>query len=99
MDTDHSHDRDQHAERTTRLLAHLDGVLDAAMLDAMQGAWSMLELAATDSPAHARAVRSRMVWSSLQPGAFGAEVAPLVTDLVATWDEPVEGDSDLQDAA
>jgi hypothetical protein len=55
------------AERTSRLLAHLDGALDAAMLDAMHETWAMLERVAADSTAHGRAVRSRLMWESFEP--------------------------------
>lgn len=85
---DHAHEGDAIAGRTTRLLSHLDGALDASMLDAIQGAWSMLERTATDSPAHARAVRSRLLWESMSPGALAEAVAsPVVHDLVPIWDE------------
>lgn len=84
---DHAHDGDGIAGRTTRLLSHLDGALDASMLDAIQGAWSMLERTATDSPAHARAVRSRLLWESISPGALGeAAASPVVHDVVPVWD-------------
>lgn len=98
MTYDPREDHDELAERTTRLLAHLDGVLDASMLNAMQGAWSMLEHASTDAPAHARAVRARMLWESMDPGA--AASAALVGELVPTWsdedepDMPVAGEDD-----
>jgi hypothetical protein len=58
---------DTEAERTSRLLAHLDGALDATMLDAMHGTWAMLERVAADSSAHGRAVRSRLMWESFEP--------------------------------
>lgn len=61
-------DADVPAERTTRLIAHLEGALEQSMLEAMSGVWSMLEHASTDAPAHARAVRSRLFWESLSPG-------------------------------
>ena len=85
----HAHDEHDHlAERTTRLLSHLDGTLDASMLDAMQGAWSMLEDAATEAGSHSRAVRSRLLWESMSPGGWdiAAPVSPLVHDLVPEWD-------------
>lgn len=104
-------DRDELAERTTRLLSHLDGALDASMLDAIQGAWSMLERTATDSPAHARAVRSRLLWETVSPASF-ADPLPVafVHDLVPTWGDedealPVEAadvqplDEDVAEAA
>lgn len=65
--------QDEHeelAERSMRLMVHLDGALDASMLEAIHGAWSMLERTATDGPAHARAVRSRLFWESLAPGSL-----------------------------
>lgn len=89
---DHARDeRDELAERTTRLLSQLDGALDASMLDAIQGAWSMLERTATDSPAHARAVRSRLLWESMSPGSLAEPIAsPVVHHLVPVWDEGEE---------
>jgi hypothetical protein len=84
----HSHDdADVRAEHTTHLISHLEGVLDASMLQAMSGVWSTLEHAAADGPAHARAVRSRLFWESLSPG--GAAAAPMasVYDLVPAWNE------------
>ncbi|MCB0877448.1 MAG: hypothetical protein KDC46_00500 [Thermoleophilia bacterium] len=88
MSFDPHHDTHGPAERTTRLMSHLDGALDASMLDAMQGAWSMLEHAATDPDAHARAVRSRLFWESISPGA-PSMVAPssAIHDLTASWDD------------
>lgn len=67
MDFDSDHVSDELTEHTTTLLTHLEGVLDQAMLEAMQGAWGTLEEAATDSYSHARAVRSRMLWQSMSP--------------------------------
>lgn len=99
MTIDPREDHDELAERTTRLLAHLDGVLDAAMLDAMHGAWSMLERAATDGPAHGRAVRARMLWESMAPGAAAVEPSSLVTDLVPSWDDGADDDPQLRDVA
>jgi hypothetical protein len=60
------------------------------MLHAMQGVWSMLEHAAADAPAHARAVRARMFWESLTPGGVAAAPTAVVTDLTASWDEDEE---------
>lgn len=95
-------DADALAERTTRLISHLDGALDEEMLSAMQGIWSMLEHAATTGPAHERAVRERLLWESL--GAGGAVVAPdagaiaaadgLVVDLQPVWDDAPGADAD-----
>lgn len=82
------------AEHTTNLIAHLEGVLEPSMLDAMSGVWSMLEHAAADAPAHARAVRSRLFWESLSPGGIAAAPTRLVEDLTPTWD-----DDDLAEAA
>ncbi len=62
---DHQHEHD--AARRSRLLEHLDGALDATMLDAMQGAWAMLERASTTHGSHVRAVRARMLWESMGP--------------------------------
>jgi alkanesulfonate monooxygenase SsuD/methylene tetrahydromethanopterin reductase-like flavin-dependent oxidoreductase (luciferase family) len=93
--TDASDSDDSTIERTTQLLAHLNGVLDESMLDAMQGAWTTLEDAATDVPAHGRAVRARMMWETMQPGTPALVADPLVTDLVPIWDE----DEDVADAA
>lgn len=99
---DPRNDRHELAERTTRLLSQLDGALDASMLEAIQGAWSMLERAATDSPAHARAVRSRLLWDSITPGTLLDPLPSLsVHDLVPAWDDEdaaVDGE-DLADAA
>jgi hypothetical protein len=92
---DASNTGDCRIERTTRLLAHLNGVLDESMLDAMQGAWTMLEDAATDVSAHGRAVRARMLWDSMLPGTPAVVAAPVVTDLVPIWDE----DEVIADAA
>jgi hypothetical protein len=101
MHHDAHDDHDHLAERTTRLLSHLDGALDATMLDAMQGAWSMLERSATTSDSHARAVRARMLWESMGPAAHLAP-STLVSGLVATWDDEVDeelADDGLADAA
>ena len=68
MDAHFHDDADALAERTTRLIAHLDGALSPSMLDAMSGVWSTLERAAADDSAHARAVRARLFWESLTPG-------------------------------
>ncbi len=96
MDAHSDHSRRSLAARRSTVLSHLDGTLDEQMLDAMQGVWSMLEHAAADAPAHARAVRARMFWESLTPG--GAAAAPtVVTDLVATWDED-EASTELEAA-
>jgi hypothetical protein len=68
------------------------------MLDAIQGAWSMLERTATDAPAHARAVRSRLFWESLAPGeSRAAASSTLVTGLMPTWDD--EPGDDAAEAA
>ena len=83
-------DAHAHAHRRANVLAHLDGNLDEDMLQAMQGVWSMLEHAAADAPAHARAVRARMFWESLSPGGPAAAPTAVVTDLVAAWDEDEE---------
>lgn len=84
------------AQRTTRLIAHLDGALDEQMLDAMAGIWSMLEHASTDAPAHARAVRSRLFWESLAPGGVAAAPGGEVIQLPARWadgDDPRGADA------
>jgi hypothetical protein len=104
MDSHARDDRDTLAARRTNVLSHLDGTLDEQMLHAMQGVWSMLEHAAADAPAHARAVRARLFWESLTPG--GPAAAPVavepavVTDLVASWDaSEEEADERLDEAA
>ncbi len=74
------------AARRATVISHLDGMLDEHMLDAMQGVWSMLEHAAADAPAHARAVRARMFWESLSPGGAAAAPTTVVTNLVPAWD-------------
>ncbi len=101
MSYDAHHEHDDLAERTTRLLSHLDGTLDASMLDAMQGAWSMLEQASTDSGSHARAVRARLLWESMTPGGWdtAAPVSPLVHDLVPDWDDEEDGEAPAAEAA
>lgn len=87
MDHPHSDDLDAHAERSARVMAHLDGALGAPMLEAMSHVWTTLEHAAADGPAHARAVRARLFWESLRPG--GAALAPsaVVHDLQAQWED------------
>ncbi len=60
-----AHRSDHDAARQSSVLAHLDGVLDEQMIDALQDVWSILEHAAADAPAHARAVRARMFWSDV----------------------------------
>jgi len=65
------------AERSARVLSHLEGALDAPMLDAMADVWSLLERAAVDGDAHARAVRARMLWQSI-----GSSEHPGVVPLV-----------------
>jgi hypothetical protein len=87
MDAHSQHDADALAERTTRLIAHLDGALSPSMLDAMTGVWSTLERAAADDSAHARAVRARLFWESLTPGGLVTPPSEGVFDLVASWDE------------
>lgn len=86
MDAHSDHSDRPLAARRTSVLTHLDGKLDEQMLDAMQGVWSMLEHAAADAPAHARAVRARMFWESLTPGGAAAAPTAVVTDLVPGWD-------------
>lgn len=84
---------DQQAERATRVLRHLDGALDATMLEAMGGIWSTLANAATSGHAHARAVRERMFWESMAPGQTAA-AHPIgldagahgVSGLAPSWD-------------
>ena len=95
MDASSRRDVDPIAARTTNVLAHLEGALDEEMLHAMQGVWSMLEHAAADSPAHARAVRSRLFWESLTPGGVAAAPTAVVTDLVPAWDEDASEDDDV----
>lgn len=86
MDAHLHAERDDHAERATRVIAHLDGALDPVMLDAISGVWSMLERAATDAPAHARAVRARLFWESLAPGGVAAAPSSMVLDLEPSWE-------------
>ncbi|MEO6867447.1 MAG: hypothetical protein ABI200_05450 [Gaiellales bacterium] len=81
MDAYSRDDLDSLAERTTNLIAHLDGALDATMLDAITGVWSTLEHAAADGPAHARAIRSRLFWQSLEP--MGLTTRPTAEETVA----------------
>jgi hypothetical protein len=97
MDAHSRTDQDSLAARRTAVLAHLEGALDEQMLDAMQGVWSMLEHAAADAPAHARAVRARMFWESLTPGGTAAAPSAVVADLVPAWDEDEES-ADWADA-
>lgn len=95
MDAHSPDDGDAHAERTTRLIAHLDGALAPSMLDAMSGVWSTLERAAADDSAHARAVRARLFWESLTPGTHVVAPSAGLFDLVPTWDEDEDEDSDV----
>jgi hypothetical protein len=104
MDLDPRTPADAQATRTAHLLAQLDGALDASMLDALQGIWSVLEHAAADSPAHARAVKERLFWESMAPaGSLAAVAAPAlevdpVAELVAPEADvpaPAAGASDL----
>lgn len=92
MDDHHLDDQDTLAERSTRLIRHLEGALDASMLDAMSGVWSTLEHAATDAPAHGRAVRQRLFWQSLTPGATAADPTPYVQGPETSWDEHDESE-------
>ena len=87
MDAHPHDDVDVLAQRTTHLIAHLDGALDPSMLQAMSGVWSTLEHAAADGPAHARAVRARLFWESLSPGGAAAAPTSAIHGLVASWDE------------
>lgn len=94
MDAHSDYSRRSVAARRSTVLSHLDGTLDEQMLDAMQGVWSMLEHAAADAPAHARAVRARMFWESLTPGGAAAAPTAVVANLVPAWDadeESVDG--------
>jgi hypothetical protein len=88
MDAHPLEDIDALAARTTSLIAHLDGALDATMLDAIAGVWSTLEHAAADRPAHARAVRSRLFWETLSPGDVAGTTNSVVHELPARWHEP-----------
>ena len=90
MDFHSDHARSSLAARRTSVLTHLDGSLDEQMLDAMQGVWSMLEHAAADAPAHARAVRARLFWESLTPGGAAAAPSAIVMDLVPAWEADEE---------
>ncbi len=81
------------AARRATVLSHLDCTLDEQMLDAMQGVWSMLEHAAADAPAHARAVRARLFWESLTPGGAAAAPSSVVTDLVPAWSADADEES------
>jgi hypothetical protein len=101
MDAHSRTDEDRPAERATRVLSHLDGALDETMLDAMTGTWSMLEHAAANAPAHARAVRARLFWESLRPGGAAAEPSGIVVDLNAAWaqDEDPEAELELEPEA
>jgi hypothetical protein len=100
MDAHSRFDDERPAERATRVLSHLDGALDEAMLDAMTGTWSMLEHAAVNGPSHARAVRSRLFWESLRPGGAAAEPSGVVVDLQAAWNRDEASDPELEaDAA
>lgn len=92
MDDHSPNQADALAERTTRLMSHLDGVLDEHMLDALAGVWSTLEHASADAPAHARAVRSRLFWESLAPGGPAASPAATVHELT-----PRQSDADDED--
>ena len=75
-------------DRTTPALSHLDGHLDVATLAALQGAWSTLELAASDAAARSRAVRSRLFWESLAPGGAAAAPVAIVMDPAPTDADP-----------
>ncbi|MCW2921951.1 MAG: hypothetical protein JWL76_1825 [Thermoleophilia bacterium] len=88
------------AARRATVISHLDGSLDEHMLDAMQGVWSMLEHAAADAPAHARAVRARLFWESLTPGGAAAAPIAVVSDLTPAWDSDEESTpADLDEAS
>lgn len=71
--------KDTIAERSARVLAHLEGSLDAPMRDAMAEVWALLERTAVDGGAHERAVRARMMWQSVasRDDARVASVVPL----------------------
>lgn len=56
-------------QRATQVAAYLDGALAPGTLAAMRDVWSLLEFTSTSSPAHARAVRERMLWDSLDAAA------------------------------
>lgn len=100
MDQRPHDDPDARAERTTRVIGHLDGALDAHMLEAMSGVWSTLEHAATTGPAHARAVRERLFWESLRPGGAAAAPGGDVVGLAPTWHGDEAFDADFEaDAA
>ena len=99
MDAHPHDDLDVLAERTTRLISHLDGALDRSTLDAMTGVWSTLERAAADDSAHARAVRARLFWDSLTPGGVPAPMAPVYVAPLWDDDEDSAFDADLDAAA
>lgn len=81
------------AARRATVISHLDRTLDEQMLDAMQDIWSMLEHAAADAPAHARAVRARLFWESLTPGGIAAAPGSVVMDLTPAWDTDADEES------
>lgn len=93
MDAHPDEPRRSLAARRATVISHLDRTLDEQMLDAMQGVWSMLEHAAADAPAHARAVRARLFWESLSPGGTAAAPSSVVTDLMPTWDADADEES------
>jgi len=92
MDARHNTGADSRAERTTRLISHLEGALEARTLDAMRGVWTTLERATTDPAAHARAVRERLFWQTLTPGdsTAGTALGSRVVGLTTVWDEETD---------
>lgn len=57
------------ATRANHVASYLDGSLDSETIRAVRDVWAMLEQAAASSPSHARAVRERMLWESLDAAA------------------------------
>lgn len=57
------------AQRANQVATYLDGALAPDTVQAMRNVWSLLETSATSNPAHARAVRERMLWDSIDSAA------------------------------
>jgi len=92
-------DLEDTSQRTTHVLSHLSGALDETMLAAISGVWSTLEHAATNPSAHARAVRSRLFWETLEPGGVAAAPVSVLAAIEEVDHDLGSGSPDVDEVA